>query len=81
MTWYSSGNSKVPDTEKDPPEAKCPKCGSRDIEESDYCRANDGKCDFPCEEWKRNMDFDLSPCMERFAGLECKHCGHVWREE
>ena len=75
MTWYSSGNHMVPDVEKDPPEEKCPVCGSTDVDDGYKC--ND--CHF--------VQPKKEPCGNTNCGGEdlravkvCNNCEHTWTE-
>ena len=79
MTWYSSGNHKVPDVEKDN-EGKCPDCGSNRIFEVGYCGVWDDKCEGPCQDWKDGRENYKEICPEHKTGTECKNCGKVWRD-
>lgn len=72
MTWPSSGNSKVPDYEKDPPDARCPQCGSKDLDDGAECE----DCHM--------LTKDNKPCKncggKTYAVVVCNDCEHAWRE-
>lgn len=63
MSVYKSGNSMVPDTEKDK-EAKCIHCGSHHIETTREC------CDYICDDRKCPQCSSTTKLV-----LLCSECG------